>query len=416
MLKAFIQKQKKEKREHGAIIVEATIALSTFIFAMFTIYSVINVCYVQSKMAVALNSAAKEMSQYAYLYSTLGLDKHMSGEGGKSSELMAGLGKVFSEISGGASYISDDLGEMFDTASAQASGDSLSEYMKNGVGMALAKKLVQKNLVAFEGDTAEAFLKRNKVVNGLDGLSFVYTEFLSNETQDEVDIIVSYKVKVIQFLNIDFEFPFMQRARTKAWKHADSTASGDSSSDGGSSEGQKDERTVWETGPVSRGKDIVDKEKKNYTYTSDSNGFHAFDEKTNEFTRIRSINTYDETYSDPATGQKAIENTLQSTFNDMHNKVDKLGNTVNVQNASGNKVQLGSDPETRKYNIVLVVPEDADLATVNAAVNAFVAEQAANGHTVTVDVKPGYGNHEGQKVEQQPPAEQTGDTQAAQAA
>ena len=62
-----MHKNKKQKRERGAIIVEATISLTMFIFAMFTLYSLVNICYVQSKMSVAVNVAAKEMSQYAYL-------------------------------------------------------------------------------------------------------------------------------------------------------------------------------------------------------------------------------------------------------------------------------------------------------------------------------------------------------------
>lgn len=73
----------KTETGRGAIVVEATIALTTFIFAIFIILSVVDICYVQSKMSVALNSASKEMSQYAYLYSALGLDEYMSGEGEK---------------------------------------------------------------------------------------------------------------------------------------------------------------------------------------------------------------------------------------------------------------------------------------------------------------------------------------------
>ncbi len=386
-------KKAKKNRQRGAIIVEATIALSAFIFAMFTIYSVIDICYVQSKMAVAVNAAAKEMSQYAYLYSTLGLDKNMSGSGGKSLELMEGLGTVMENISGGASVISEDLGEMFSGAGAAASGDSASEYIKNGVGMGLAKKLVEKNLVTYEGDTADAFLRRNRVVDGLDGLDFTYTAFLTDADQDEVDIIVSYDVQVIKLLNLDFEFSFMQRATTKAWNHATKAGSGGS---GGSS--TQSSETIWETGALSRGKEIVNKEKSNYTYTSDSNGFHAYNSNGNEFVRIRSINTFEETYSDSATGQSALKNTLNSSFNDMYKNVSKLDEPITVNDSSGKNVQLGSDPDSRNYKIVLVVPDDADMTTVDAAISAFEAEQKAKGNTVTVQVKTGYGNHEGVKT------------------
>lgn len=58
----------KRKREKGAIVIEATISLTVFIFAILTILSLVDIAYVQAKMSVALNSAAKEISQYSYLY------------------------------------------------------------------------------------------------------------------------------------------------------------------------------------------------------------------------------------------------------------------------------------------------------------------------------------------------------------
>lgn len=388
-------KEKKcEKKQRGAIIVEATIALTTFIFAMFTIYSLVNICYVQSKMAVAVNSAAKEMSQYAYLYTTFGLDKHMSGSGGKSSEMMDSFSVVLSKISDGSAVFSDDISEMFSDASKTASGDSGSELIKDLVGMGLAKKLVEKNLVAYEGDTADAFLRRNNVVDGLDGLNFVYTSFLADEDQDEIDVVVSYKVKVIELLNIDYEFSFVQRATTKAWTHAD-IASGDSGSD---NDDKEEGPTIWETGPLSRGEKIIETEKEKYEYTSDKNGFHAYNSEKNEFIKIRSINTYDDTYSDPEKGQKQIKYQLQSSFSSMYDKVSELDETITVKNSSGQDTTFTSDPETRIYKIVLVVPDDADMETINAAIKEFEKEKAANGQTVTVEVRTGYGNHSSEKT------------------
>ncbi len=43
------------KSEDGAIIVEATISLSTFMFFIVTLLTIVNICYVQSKMGIAIN-------------------------------------------------------------------------------------------------------------------------------------------------------------------------------------------------------------------------------------------------------------------------------------------------------------------------------------------------------------------------
>ena len=65
----------RKESERGAVIVEGIISLTTFMFMMFTILSIVNICFIQSRMAVALNSAAKEISQYSYFYYKFGLDK-----------------------------------------------------------------------------------------------------------------------------------------------------------------------------------------------------------------------------------------------------------------------------------------------------------------------------------------------------
>ena len=53
----------RKENENGAIVVEATISLSVFIFVIFTILSIVNICYIQAKMSTALDTAAREISQ-----------------------------------------------------------------------------------------------------------------------------------------------------------------------------------------------------------------------------------------------------------------------------------------------------------------------------------------------------------------
>ena len=60
------------KKENGAIVVEATISLTAFMFAILTVIMVLDICYTQAKIGIALNATAKEISQYSYLYSLTG--------------------------------------------------------------------------------------------------------------------------------------------------------------------------------------------------------------------------------------------------------------------------------------------------------------------------------------------------------
>ena len=56
-----------DKNENGAIVVEASIAVPVYIFIIFTILSIINICYAQTKVQVALNSAARQYSEISYV-------------------------------------------------------------------------------------------------------------------------------------------------------------------------------------------------------------------------------------------------------------------------------------------------------------------------------------------------------------
>lgn len=51
----------RKNKESGAIIVEATISLSFFIFNMFIIYGIVDICYIQARMNIALSYAAQDI-------------------------------------------------------------------------------------------------------------------------------------------------------------------------------------------------------------------------------------------------------------------------------------------------------------------------------------------------------------------
>lgn len=54
--------------QDGAIVVEATISLTAFMFLIVTILTIINICYAQAKIGVAINTTAKEFYAYPQCY------------------------------------------------------------------------------------------------------------------------------------------------------------------------------------------------------------------------------------------------------------------------------------------------------------------------------------------------------------
>lgn len=214
-------KQKKEKQkilnttdsgEGGAIIVEAAIALPVFMFMMITLYSIIQIAYVQARMTIAVDSAAKELAQYAHVYFATGLDGSLSGSGGASSGIANDVSDFLTTVGEGLGSVDSELGQFVNESGAALSGDSLSDLAKYGLGQALGEQMMKKNLVSGSGDSAEAFMKRNRIKNfNMNG-----SKFLEGQGR-EVFLRANYDIEVIKLLSLDFSFHMSSCAYTEAW-------------------------------------------------------------------------------------------------------------------------------------------------------------------------------------------------------
>ena len=66
------------------------------------------------------------------------------------------------------------------------------------------------------GDTAEAFMRRNRIENlNMDGSKFL--EAGEGSTGKDIFMRVNYDVRVVQLLNIDFSLHLSHAAYTQAW-------------------------------------------------------------------------------------------------------------------------------------------------------------------------------------------------------
>lgn len=408
----------RKDNERGAIVVEATLSLTAFVFTIFTILTLVNVYFIQAKMSVALNAASKEISQYSYLYYALDINEYDANlsEGTEDSKLTAeqtidGVGTLMNSFSGAQNSI--DTGDFDQLVASIESGvtsvdslvtmyadkladdpkgfilgmgkmaaSELKEEVKVVLGQVLAKTFMQKNLMAYQGDDPDAFLKRYRVVDGMAGLDFDYTSLMAYGTSNQIQLCVTYDVSVIKLLNIDFTFTFRQVSKTNAWGNGISLINPEQNDPSGSTTG-----TIWDNpSSTERGKIIVLEEKKKYTYTSSGQGFDAYNNAggKNEFVTIMSVDTTLSSYQSAS----GIKNVLNSNYTKMEDNVSKLDGTINVQNKSGATVPITSNKDTRTYKVVLVVPANSDMTVVNQAVNEFKSSHPG----VTVDINTDYGS------------------------
>ena len=279
----------KKENENGAVTIEATIALSAFLFMFMMIYSIITIARAQAHIQIAINNTAKEISQYSYLYGLSGLDSSLAGFQAKADEtkvqvdstvnkvdsLASHIGTCFdslqtlvgdtkttiqsgdiSQISSSFGTISEDYDKLKENgAVVEADVDELkadieamaedpqallfgmarlvgSEALEVGKSRLIAepitRALIKKHLKRYEGDTAENFCKSVGIVP--DGTSYFDGIDFSNSTlfpygSEEITIVANYKVKLLQLLPVDVELEITQSAITKGWLHGDCGAS-----------------------------------------------------------------------------------------------------------------------------------------------------------------------------------------------
>ncbi|MCD7801606.1 MAG: hypothetical protein LUH09_01635 [Clostridiales bacterium] len=205
-------KTKGKNGERGAIIVEATISLTVFMFAMFTLLSVIQIAYAQSRISVAVDCAAKEYAEYAHVYFATGLNDTFSGSGGKSSELFGKVSEFLEKIGSGLGSVDSELGQYATDAGTAMDSTSISDLVKSGLGQALIEQMMKKNLVGGTGDSADEFMSHYHISN----LDLSESKLLEG-SGNEIFVRAKYEIQVIKLLNIDFSFQMSTWAYTTAW-------------------------------------------------------------------------------------------------------------------------------------------------------------------------------------------------------
>lgn len=416
-------RSRKTKDESGAVVVEATIALTAYIFAVYIILSIVNICYIQAKISIALDAAAEDISQYSYLYYRFGIDNLQSElhEGTDDSRAMvsdtiSGIGSLmdnmgeaqgsvdtdsmtvdFDQLNGALQKTGQTLGDLSDNVNQYAdaladdpkgfiigmgklAADELSGEANSLLGQAMGKAFVKKNLKSFATDDADAFLRHYHVKEGLSGLNFSGTQLMTYGISNKIQLVCTYEVEVARLLNFEYSIKFRQSANTSAW------GNGVSKIKPGISTTSKPAPTIWDVpGSTIRGDMIIGYEKDKYTYTDTGHGFDAYNNANgaNEFITIMTLDTHMSSYSKASN----IASQMRANAKNMCGKVPSLDKEIHLTGPGG-KTALNSDPSTRTYRLIVVVPDDSDPAMLEKALQSFKKTYG----DVEVEFRTGYGS------------------------
>ena len=434
------------KSSRGSVTLEATISLTAFMFAIVTVLTIVNICLVQAKISVAINTTAKEISQYSYLYGLTGFNESNkvisdNAETAKKSidDTVTNVNSVFNEmqnlgqtgkntdindpkdvlqkwkavqtsIDNGAASIEaieqqirditkDPKQFIFGIASIAAS-EALEQGKSKLIAAPLSKLMVEKHLKSYSGQSSEDFLRLLHVVPGgnnkkyIDGLDFGDSTLFPNGS-NEIRIVVKYKVKVLTLLPINNEFSFTQTAVTHGWL-------GGSLTYVESKEAAKKDIPVGESGPIWTDATVSERvaiirrmslndmiKDKGYKQVKGLTDVHAYNSEKNNFVMISSMNplyTKDKTekISVDTIDEKALERSFTMLVGKIKSTTDGL-KSVKVAGEDGKVISV--DCANATNTIQLVIPQDPGL---KEKMESVLKKMDLKG--VQFEIVPSYGN------------------------
>lgn len=216
----------KRKRQEGAVVIEATISLTTVMFLIVTILSIVNICLVQAKISTLTHGIAKDISNYTYIYTLMGLNQKeaaISAKADYSRKTLDTAGKLPGEFTEGSTEVYGKIADLSKTVMDTEFWES-SLYLVAQGGLDTVKgdvvddlcKLAARKRLASMGTDADAYLRHLGIESGVEGLNFEHSEVCSGGG-DDIKIIVEYEVHLLKLLGVDFDFRFEQCAYTKTW-------------------------------------------------------------------------------------------------------------------------------------------------------------------------------------------------------
>ena len=240
--------KKNLENEKGAVVIEATISLTLFMFLIVTLLSVVNMCTAQVKIGTALNQAAKELSEFTYIYGISGINDLQKLNYDNADDTRQDANEILNSICGSMNAI-EKLGngsgtawEAVDSVSgtamdaealmkkiatsedpsawlkdiARIAANEGYEFLKGRLTGVIAKSLMVKNLTLSDYSECDGYLKRVGVVGGLSGLKCGNSTVFLNGS-DDIILNCQYDLEVVEFFGETISFHISLYAYTKVW-------------------------------------------------------------------------------------------------------------------------------------------------------------------------------------------------------
>lgn len=233
----------KKGTDRGSLTVEALLFLIPFMLAFLTVVNAGRFVQTEMLMHHAITQTAKQISAYGYVLTKTKVTETMINTNKKSAEFKEETQKTVDYVKKFSDSVSDfaaggdlqdvidsrdeaqtQLSEYFSDPDALASGvmSVMKSGMENSVKTYLVGELAKasiKNSVGKITDDVDTYLENVGIVDGLDGLDFSQSKWMSvTEGKGDVKIVVTYTMKNNLFSQFDFgQYKFRQCVFTLMW-------------------------------------------------------------------------------------------------------------------------------------------------------------------------------------------------------
>ncbi|HOJ09667.1 MAG TPA: TadE/TadG family type IV pilus assembly protein [Clostridiales bacterium] len=243
LVKNNVYKNKNSRfniKDKGSVTLEAAIAIPVFISVIMSISLFIKVIYTHEIIQNAISHTANELASLSYIY-------HASGIEGLHNEILEkfkDIPDIHIEVDSSTDIpaefdIPPELREILYNVLKGIYEDSF-----NQLCIPIARLCSKKYLTTYEVKDPDNRLRMLDIIDGFKGLDFSMSEFF--EEDDNIDIVVRYKVKIPAPVRIFPSICIIQKASVRAWLGGDEIIEKD----------EKGEDDIWSLDNFSRGRKI----------------------------------------------------------------------------------------------------------------------------------------------------------------
>lgn len=207
-----------EKKDtcRGALTVEVLLFLIPFMMAFLTIINAGR--FVQSEMLIhhAITQTAKQISAYGYVLTKTNITDQMISTNNKSSKFKTDASNTVDSVKNFSNSVSDP--DAIATGVMSMVKSDIRGAAMTYVAGELSRASI-KNSIGKVNDDVDTYLTNLGIVDGLSGLDFSQTKWISvGEGKGDVQIVVTYTMKNNIFPQFDFgEYEVRQCASTLMW-------------------------------------------------------------------------------------------------------------------------------------------------------------------------------------------------------